>query len=400
MLRLAVTVILAILGIFVHPFGPGVVDFIYRFLLFSGITYIAYITFKESEKDFNESEQAPVEVPLQPDIEVNLNREWNLKELIYSDDRTSAYLNDQFTVMGNLLMPDNGWIFLKNSDNTLDKIRYENFSGNAFQTDKNIFPITGILQILDQSEKVLIENNIDNQSNLLSVYDEQDYRASSFLGIPLPVQNAQKMFFCFDSSAKEHFNQEDAKIIHKIVEGIETFLVNRLKAYTLLSELNETREQLDFAEVLNGCKTVGLATEKLVERISKKFEASRLTITVVKKDSRTAVIKKVIGQKDEYEENLEFPLDEGLTGWVIGKNKPYLIDDIEKGEYFIPRYTKSEKSNFGIHSFLGIPLVTGDQVYGALTLEHVVPGKYSEFDKQYIQRISAVFSTVFNRQNA
>ncbi len=399
MLRLAVTVFLTILGIFVHPFEPGIIDFIYRFFVFSGIIYIAYISFKANEREDFPVHPAPIEPPPDKyDIEVNLEQDWNLKRLIMNDDRTLEFIKDQFTVMGNLLMPDNGWIFLKNSDKKLEAIQYVNISGSGFPLDQDIYDIKGILQILDQSDKVLIENNIENQSSLLALYEEGKYQASSFIGIPLPLPNEQKILFCFDSGTKEHFNQEDAKIIYKIVAGIETFIVNRLKAYTLLSELNDTREQLDFAKTLSGCKTVNLALERFVDWISANFEASRLTVAVVKKDTQNAVIKKVIGQKDEFEENMEIPLDEGLTGWVIGKNKPYLIDDIEKGEYFIPRYTKSEKTNYGIHSFLGIPLVAGDQVFGAVTLEHVIPGKFTDSDKQHIQHFAAVFSTIFNRQ--
>jgi len=399
MLRLALTVILAILGIFVHPFGPGIVDFIYRFLVFSGITYIAYITFKnaEPEQEIPVSESEPTEAIQNADLEISRDREWNLQELIKSDDRTRSFINDQFVVMGNLLMPDNGWVFLKSSDRTLDKFQYENFSGNGHPVNESRFHINGVLQILDTAEKVIIENNIENQANLLTLYDGEKYTVSSFLGIPMFLPNEQKMFFCFDSGTKEHFNQEDAKVIYKIVEGVETFVVNRLKAYTLLAEIRETNALLDFAQTLNGCKTVGLAMDQLVELMSKKFEATRLTLSVLKKDSGNGVIKKVIGQKDDFEENTDFPLEEGLTGWVIGKNKPYLLDDIEKGEYFIPRYTKSEKSNYGLHSFLGIPLGSGDQVYGALTLEHVVPGKYTELDKDHVQHLAAVFSTVFNR---
>ena len=399
MLRLALTVLLAILGIFVHPFEPGAIDFIYRFFMFAGIIYIAYMSFKATEREDYPAYQAPIE-PQQTkhDIEVNLEQEWNLKKLIMNDERTLAFIKDQFTVMGNLLMPDNGWIFLKNPDKKLEKIQYENISGNGFPLDQDIYEIKGILQILDQSDKVLIENNIDNQSSLLALYDEEKYQASSFIGIPLSLPNEQKILFCFDSGTKEQFNQEDAKIIYKIIAGIETFIVNRLKAYSLLSDLNEAKGKLDFAKTLSGCKTVNLALERFVEWISTNFEASRLTVAVVKKDTQNAVIKKVIGQKDEFEENMEIPLDEGLTGWVIGKNKPYLIDDIEKGEYFIPRYTKSEKSNYGIHSFLGIPLASGDQVFGAVILEHVIPGKFTESDKQNIQHFAELFSTIFNRQ--
>ena len=91
-------------------------------------------------------------------------------------------------------------------------------------------------------------------------------------------------------------------------------------------------------------------------------------------------------------------MEEGLTGWVISKNKPYLIDDLEKGEYFIPRYSKEEKTNYGLRSFLGIPFSINDTVYGAITLEDQTNEKYSTVDKNYLQKITQIFATIFKRK--
>ncbi len=124
-----------------------------------------------------------------------------------------------------------------------------------------------------------------------------------------------------------------------------------------------------------------------------------MAISSTIQDSDKAVIRKVIGQQDTFTEDFEFPLEEGLTGWVIGKNKPYIIEDLEKGEYFIPRYTKEEKTNYGLRSFIGIPFNYDDNVYGAITLEAQQNNKYSNFDKQFLQEITNIFSTIFKRKN-
>jgi signal transduction protein with GAF and PtsI domain len=148
---------------------------------------------------------------------------------------------------------------------------------------------------------------------------------------------------------------------------------------------------------LNGCKTISIAIEKLAKKISEEFEATRLTIATVRPNTNVAVIKKVIGQENDFKENFEFPLDEGLTGWVISKNKPYIIDDLEKGEYFIPRYNKDEKSNYGFRSFLGIPIKVEEKIFGAITLEHYITRKYGESEKVNLQRYIEIFSTTFLR---
>ena len=77
----------------------------------------------------------------------------------------------------------------------------------------------------------------------------------------------------------------------------------------------------------------------------------------------------------------------------------YAGEDLEKGEYFIPRYTKEEKSNYGLRSFVGIPFSYDDNVYGALTLEAQQSDKYSNYDKQFLEEITNIFSTIFRRKN-
>jgi GAF domain-containing protein len=74
-----------------------------------------------------------------------------------------------------------------------------------------------------------------------------------------------------------------------------------------------------------------------------------------------------------------------------------LIDDLEKGEYFIPRYSKNEKTNFGFRSFLGVPIIAEDHIFGAVTLEHRRPNKFGDTDKRKIQEFVDTFSTTFLR---
>ena len=84
----------------------------------------------------------------------------------------------------------------------------------------------------------------------------------------------------------------------------------------ILAELNLQKKLLGFARSLNQSKSISSAMEEFTVLISKEFEATRLTISFIQKNSEQAVIKKVVGQEDEFPVNTEFPLDEGLSGWV------------------------------------------------------------------------------------
>jgi GAF domain-containing protein len=331
-----------------------------------------------------------------PKEEFIISSDWKLRELLAGDDRTNSYLNDQFEIFASLIFPDSGWIFYKDHSDIV-VVSQKSFTDQPTPNIQDNYKISGLIQIVDESDTIVIENNIDIADNLLPFYHDIDYSVKSFMGIPITLQNREKLFFIFDSHHTEHFSKDDLSLFTKLAENTGIWVLNRVNAYALLSNNKTQSKLLEFATDLNSSKTVNSAIEKFALLISNEFEATRFTISMFKKDKNIGLIKKVIGQTDDFTENTEFNLDEGLTGWLISKQKPYLIDDLEKGDYFIPRYSKDEKTNFGFRSFLGVPIIYDEQIFGAATLEHRLANKYSEEDKQKIQDYADIFSTTFLR---
>ena len=120
MQRIIIIISLCLLGIFVHPFDPGLLDFFYRFIIYSVIVYLVYITFQRQQKDDEEEDEPVFEIPKNDHDPLELTDEWKLSTLITGDDRTKEFLRDQFDIIVNLVFPDYGWVFYKeNNDITL-----------------------------------------------------------------------------------------------------------------------------------------------------------------------------------------------------------------------------------------------------------------------------------------
>jgi transcriptional regulator with GAF, ATPase, and Fis domain len=402
MIQLIIIIALAFLGIFVHPFPQGLGDFIFRFLDFVLIIYLLFNSgFPAGRKKENIAAEVPATVQEQKlNLEEQVLQEYHLNDLLAYDERSIRYLIDQFEVIASLAFPDQGWIFLKQDPDKLKKIYYKNFTQTVLASLQEEYNLTGLTQILDEKNTILIENNLNQETQLVNFYNPAEYKPNSFMGIPLRLEEEAPLFFIFDAAHKENFNAADQALFEKIRDNTAIFMLNRLKAYSLLSTLKTKEKLMKLAVDLNSSKTISQALEKFARAMAHQFEASRLTISLAKTNSNIAVIRKVIGQGDEFGENTEFPLDEGLTGWVMSKMKPYVIEDLEKGEYFIPRYTKQEKTNYGFRSFLGVPLMVEDRVYGALTLEHNLPNKYSNASLDEIKNWVQIFSSTFGRQSS
>jgi len=110
-----------------------------------------------------------------------------------------------------------------------------------------------------------------------------------------------------------------------------------------------------------------------------------------------ATIEKSVGLDDPFKQGYEFSLNEGLNGWVILKNKPYLIDNIDKGEYFIPRFVRSEKTNYSLRSFLSVPIQAENGALGMITLEDKTENKYTEKDKHSLMQFADILATALGR---
>jgi len=409
MQKTIIIILLCLLGIFVHPFDPGLLDFIYRFIIFAIIIYLVYTSlqsFQEEDTKKEDLRDFPAEIPShegpaalsEPDP-LNLDGRVQVYSILNKEQRTKAYLKDQFDLLASLIFPDYGWIFYKNNEE-IHTLHHQALVETELTEIPERLPVNGLIKILDEKNDIVIENNLDTTKNLITYYQHLEYKPGSFLGLPVTLSADEKLFFVFDSHHTSHFNIEESSILSNLIKNTGIWLQTRIRGYEILAELNLQKKLLGFARSLNQCKSINSAMEEFTVIISKEFEATRLTISFIQKNSEQAVIKKVVGQEDEFPVNTEFPLDEGLSGWVISKDKPYLIEDMEKGEYFIPRYNKSEKSNNGLRSFLGMPLTAGDRTVGAITLEHQSPSKYEDTDKLKLHQYASLFSSTFLRSLA
>lgn len=399
-LQLIIILLLFFVGLFIKPFAYGLWDFVYKFVVFVAATYLLYRNFVyEKEENNDENFERKINKTIPEEINNDHAVNWKLSDLINEDEASKQYIIDQFLALAGIVLPDQGWIFHKFDNYKLNVIKQHSFSDLTLEDIPNQIDLSGIFKIIDDRDEILIENNIKNANYSFQYYNNTVYSVASFISIPISISNSEKFFFIYDSETAEQFNINDNEIIEKIGSGIQSTIKYRLNSISLLSELKSNKKLLAFSLQINNCNTISTAIDVLSNFVSSEFEADRLTICTTMQNSNKAVIRKVVGQKDIFNKDHEFILEEGLTGWVISKNKPYVIEDLEKGEYFIPRYGKDEKTNFGLRSFLGIPFSFKENVYGAITLEDHLPNKYSNDDKEFLQQISNIFKTIFNRKN-
>ena len=372
-------------------------------MLFAGISYIMYgywiaeQTNQETDIE-EESENKPEEVSIVQEEKKPLFFDISsttLTELIEHDEQYNSFIKNQFMIVWDFVYPKNGYVIYRNSQDKM-RIIHKNLQPDILiRTDK--YP-TSLFTLIENKEGVLIENKIEQTLNLIPFYQDTDYKPQSLLAFIIQLESGEKLYWIFDSDIEENFNTDDTAIMDRIIQNTNAITFEALKSF----ELNKTcifiDQKFKIAEKLNTAGKIDECLEHFCDFIINNFEASKLTIGMKKSpDAQTAVIKKAIGTDDPYKSGYEFPLDEGLNGFVIMKNKPHLIEDIEKGEYFVPRFSKEEKTNYGLRSYLSVPIEIESNAIGMITLEHKLENKYSINDKKNLITYSTILANALYR---
>lgn len=245
------------------------------------------------------------------------------------------------------------------------------------------------------NQTAVLEQNIPDEGQSINYY--HNLRGiKSFLAVPINISNEVQGVLAVDSMVAHDFSEEDLELLKSyerlISQGIDLIgvrersqLINQslIAQRIVLSELNEdlSYENL-YSAVASACRTV--------------YQFDRLTIaTIDSENSEMGVITKVIGQRDNMGEGFRFALSDGISGWVIRKNQPLMLGDLEKGELFRPRYSSNDKSNFGLRSFLGVPVAFRNQIFGMISLESRQSEFYTEWDQNVLMLLAANVGLAF-----
>ena len=97
------------------------------------------------------------------------------------------------------------------------------------------------------------------------------------------------------------------------------------------------------------------------------------------------------------DQGLRFSLNEGLNGWVLKRNTPLLVDDMEEGNYIRPRYSRDEDPKHGLRSFMGIPLGSGQGAWGCLSIESRSVNQYTVKERDVLLTLSIPFQITLER---
>ncbi len=404
MRRFILIIALSLIGFFVpFDFWGQTAGIIFKIIIFFTFGYFLFKEFLE-EPSSSESKEA-VEQQQTPDPPPPL-AQFNIKNSI-EDDNISHLLNDKelsintvllshFEILFSFFMPSNGYIFIEHPKDSIRLFYKKVKSGIGWSESPQTPSLFKLLK--NHNEEILIENNIKTPSNILPYYSE-DYSIQSLFALRIVLGEGQAIFFVFDAPESGFFNTEDLNVPIQTSFILQLVINNTVKGKNISKENEEDKLKLKLTAKLNSAASAEDLISDYIEFLADIFEAHKLTIAMVDKNNQQmAEIKKSIGQVDSIKEGTRFALDEGLCGKVILNDQIYLLDDIEKDGYFIPRFSKNEKTNYGLRSFLAMPLkVNATSPVGMISLEHKNSNAFTASHKKRLQMYTTYFESAISR---
>lgn len=266
-----------------------------------------------------------------------------------------------------------------------------------------VLPPAPLFERLSQSLGVFTSMDVNQEAELLPLAGFLNVRrACSLLILPLPVGENLHGFLLCQSDHPYHFTTEEIELARtianqsaiaiqnaqlfaetrRLTENLERRVLERTaqlahehqRTSTLLQIITELSASLDLEQVLNRTLIV----------LNEAIEAELVTCLVRRPGEKKLLHVASIGHSTSPAftgEAAHFDPDQGLAGWILTQQKPALIADLLQDQHRLqPTEIESE-----FRSVIGVPLMIGTELLGALLLFHRQADHFSNSQLDLVQ---------------
>lgn len=245
----------------------------------------------------------------------------------------------------------------------------------------------GLPSLVFKNKSSLIENHLPNSENLVPYYSEKEAFAKSFLGVPVYYKQQIVGVLCADNSAEESFSRDDLKILTMFAQLIKLQLLSSNKLYEYETENWIAKVLYDFSKEIMQLQTSDELWKFLGGFLKKVFGADRVIIS--KRVTETRAQLSYINQNTPaIKIGYEFPLNEGIIGWVFRKNQSLIVDDFSEKENYVPRFHLQEAPNPQYRSFLSVPVSNNGDVRATISLESFRSNQFKDQSKKILETLA------------
>ena len=141
------------------------------------------------------------------------------------------------------------------------------------------------------------------------------------------------------------------------------------------AELQRLKLLYDVSEILSRSADLREVAGPVLEALADQMKMSRGTLTILNRRSNEILIEAAHGLSPEQIRRGRYRLGEGITGKVVETGRPAVVPRISQEPMFLDRTGARQKINREDISFICVPIKAGNEVFGALSVDHLYSGE-------------------------
>lgn len=209
----------------------------------------------------------------------------------------------------------------------------------------------------------------------------------SELCVPLRVAGRVVGVINVDSPHLAAFSEEDLHLVVAVAGHVGT----ALEKLHFFEEVQRRNEELAARNAIARAVTRSLDVDEILEALDQ--EIQRLlhpdTFSVALYDAEREFLDvRLVVEEGRRLPRIRVPLAEGggLTAWIVQERRPLLVRDMEAEADRLPATPRHVTRP--ARSWLGIPLITRDQVVGVLSVQSFRPAAFDETDRDFLTAVA------------
>ncbi len=265
---------------------------------------------------------------------------------------------------------------------------------NEYQRITQRFLLTkdSFIEQIARQKTAVIENNLPIGTTLDGIGDSE---IRSLIGCSLIWGNKAIGAIIVGGKTMGSFSNDDRDFLVRCGQLITHMMAICNQGLCLETDHEVYQVHLDMGKEFKHVEDEDQTIAEFVKQIKRLFLFDRFTYCL--KEGDEGIIDYVYGQVDDMDQGMRFSLEEGLNGWMMKRNMPLLLADMQEGDLLRPRYLRNEDTGHGLRSFLGIALGSGEGAWGCLSLESRSVHQYDEKAKGVLSTLGILLQTHIER---
>ena len=257
--------------------------------------------------------------------------------------------------------------------------------------------------VIRTRQPILVNRNFEEysrqfQSNNLGENADDTVVVHSGLWVPMMVGEEARGVISLQNLEKEDaFSESDVRLLTTIANSVGVAIENaRLfdETQRLLKETEQRAAELtilnDVSESMSRALDVNAVTRNVGNKIHEVFNAEIVDILLYNASTKIVRLVYSFSNNHYFENEPPWELGEGLTSKIIITKQPLLLNSAGEIEgNGAAAYVTAPEDEEDIQSYMGVPIMVGDQVLGVVDVQSYKAGAFNEANLRILQILSA-----------